>query len=105
MALLRNPPPEREVGSVLLWHETVAKLHLEFAQLLKLYSPNACTTCLQFESNTLELSNAFRCHITGFSFLIQLVVAALSVNPLPELGVGSVLLRHETVAELCLELA
>ena len=94
-----NPLPELGVGSVLLWDEAVAELFLKFAQLLKSYAPNECT-CLPFESNTLELSNTLLCHVTGLSFLIQPVVVALSVNPLPELGVGSVLLWDEAVAEL-----
>ena len=40
------------------------------------------------EKNTLELSNALRCHGTWLTFLIPLVVVALLRNPVPELGVG-----------------
>ena len=61
--------------------------------------------CPPFESNTLELSNTILCHATGLSFLIQPVIVALIRNPLPELGVGSVLLWDEAVAELDLEFA
>ena len=53
------------------------------------------------EFSTLELSNTLRCHGTWLSFRIQLVVVALSRNPLPE--VGRVLLWSEAVTELCLE--
>jgi hypothetical protein len=54
------------------------------------------------ETNTIECSNAVLCHATWFSFLILPAVAALSRNPLPELGVGSVPLWHEAVTELYL---
>ena len=105
-ALLINPLPKLQVGSVLLWHATVAELYLEFAQLLKSYAPRISLACPPVESNTLELLNTLRCNRTSWlSFLIQLVVAALSVNPAPELGVCSILSWHATVAELHLEFA
>ena len=104
MALSRNPPPELRVLRILVGHEAVAELCLEFAQLLKLYAPKSSTCCLQFESNTLELLNAFRCHGTWLSFMIRLVDAVLSQNPLPELRVLRILAGHEAVAGLQLEL-
>ena len=49
------------------------------------------------------LSNALLCHGTWLSFLIQPVVASLTRYPITELGICSVMLWHEAVAELCLE--
>ena len=109
-AQIRNPPPELGVGSVLSWHEAVTELNLVFAQLLNSYTPIGCHTspgpaCPPVESNTLELSNALLCHGTWLSFLVKHVVAALIQNPVPELGVASVLFRYEAVTELCLVIA
>jgi len=104
-ALSVYPLPEIWVGSVLLWHEAVAELLLEFAQLLKSYAPRISLARPPVESNALELSNAFRWYGTWLSFLMQPVVVALSVYPLPEIWVGSVLSWHEAVAELRLEFA
>ena len=53
--------------------------------------------------NTLELSNALRCHATSFSLLIHLEVAALLFNPLSQLGSDRVISWHAAVTELCLE--
>ena len=104
-ALSVYPLPELWVGRVLLWHEAVAELRLEFAQLLKSYAPRISLARPPVESNALELSNAFRCYRTWLSFLMQPVVVALVVYPVPERGVGSVLSWHSAVAKLRLELA
>ena len=53
---------------------------------------------------TLERFNAHRCHRTWLIFLIQLAEAALSRNPLSELGVGIIIDWHEAVAKLHLEI-
>ena len=103
-ALHRNPPPERGVGRILGWHETVAEMDLEFKQLFKPFVPRN-TIRLPFESNTLELSKALRCHVAWLSSLIQLAAAALIRNPPPELGVGRIIEWYETVTELGLEFA
>ena len=103
--LSRNPVPEREVGRILAWHEAVAEVRLEFAQLLKSYAPRISLACPPVKSNTLKLSNTLRCYGTWLSFLMQLVVAALSRNPLPERGVGRIPCWHEAVAEVRLEFA
>ena len=79
-------------------------LHSEFKQIFKAFVPSKIIWLL-FELNTIELSNMLRCHGTWFSFLIQLIAASLFLNPLPERGVGSVLLWHEAVTELYLEFA
>ena len=102
-ALSPNPPPERGVCSVLSRHEEVTEKYLVFGQLLKSYAPTSLVACSPVESNTLERSTTLSCHETWLSFLVQLEVAALSPNPLPELGVYSVMLWHETVAELHLK--
>ena len=103
VALLRNPIPEREVCRILAWHETVAELNLELTELLKSFTPRKSLGYPPFGSNILELSKSLRCHATWLSFLIQLIVVALSRYPPTELGVGSVLMWHEVVAELCLK--
>jgi hypothetical protein len=56
---------------------------------------------LPFEFNGLELLNTLRCHGTWLSFMIQPVVATLPRSPMPELGVGRVMLWHDTIAKLC----
>ena len=88
-ALSGNPHPEREVGRVPLCYEAVAGLLLVFAQLLKAHAATIIIW-IPVETNTIELSNVLRCHGTWLSFLVEPVVAALSRNPLPELGVGNV---------------
>ena len=95
------------------WHEAVAELLLALTQLLKSYAPNGChisLACPPVETNTIEFSNAFGCHVTWLSFMEQPAVVALSRqpavvalsrNPPPELGFGSrVLLWHVAVTEL-----
>jgi hypothetical protein len=108
-SLRLNPPPKRGIGSVLLWHEAVTELYLEFKQLFKVCAPSVCQTISlaspPVETNTIECSNALLCHGTWLSFLMPPVAASLLLNPPPELGVGSVPLCHETVAELRLEFA
>ena len=68
----------------------VAELRFEFAQLLTSYA-SISLAWPPVESNTRELSNTLRCHGTWLSFLMQSIKPALSRNPLPERGVGSVL--------------
>ena len=73
-ALLRNPPPELGVCSVLVWHEAVTEFRLEFTQLLNSYVPHGCHTglaCPPLEFNTLELSDALLCHEIWLSLLMQ----------------------------------
>ena len=62
------------------------------------------SSCSPVEVNTLELSNTLICHGTRPSFLMQLVLSALSLNPSTELGICSILVWHEAGAELCLVL-
>ena len=104
-ALSRNPVPERGVGRILAWHEAVAELRLEFAQLLKSYAPRNSLAWLPVETNSIERSNTLSCHGTWLSFLMQPVFVALIRNPIPELGVGRILAWHAAVTELHLELA
>ena len=94
VALSINPPPERGVGRVLMWHEAVPELYLEFTQLLKAIVPNGWQTsraCHPVETNSLERSNALLCHGFWLSFLITLIAVALSRNPPPSLGLTAYL--------------
>ena len=61
------------------------------------------SSCLPFETNTIESSNALCCHGTKLSFRVLLVVAALSRNPIGEREVGSIPFWHVAMAELRLE--
>ena len=101
VALLRSPSPKLGITRILDWYEAVAKLNLEFTQLLTPFVPS----CIPFESNLLDVSNALRCHRTWLSFLVQLVEVSLLQNPPTELGVGRVFFWHETDTELCLVFA
>ena len=49
-ALSRNPTPELGVGSVPVWHTTVAKLGLEFTQLSEVVAPSSVTSSLIISS-------------------------------------------------------
>ena len=66
-ALRENLYPERGVGSrrILVWHDTVTELRLEFTHLLHSHAPNGCKVtlaCAQVETNTFECSNVLSCH-------------------------------------------
>ena len=107
VALSCTPNPKLRVGRIPAWHEAMTELHLEFTQLLKSYVPYGChisLACPPVETNNTECSTALCCHRTSLSFLILPVVAALSPNPQPELGVDRVPTRDSAVAELYLEL-
>ena len=106
LALSRNPLPELGARRICVWHKTVAELYLEIAQFLKSNAPNECqigVACSPVETNTIECLNALRCHGTSPSFRILPVFEALLRNPIPELGVGRVMLWHVAVAEELLE--
>ena len=105
-ALIRNPHHKLEVGRIIVWHETGAKMCSEFPQLFQPCVPRNIML-LPFEFSTLELSNALCCHGAWLSFLVKPVVSALLRNPHSELGVGSILDWHAAVAvaELNLEFA
>jgi len=49
--------------------------------------------------------NVLFCHGTWLPFQVKPVVPALIRNPLPELGAGRILFRHEAVPELYLVVA
>ena len=66
-----------------------------------LFDPKSIS-CPSDETKTFELMNVLLCHGTWLPFLIKPVVAALSRNPLPELGAGRILFRHEAVTKLYL---
>jgi hypothetical protein len=84
--------------------KTRANLRLRFAIMELGFFPGAtCLVVSPFESNALELSNTLLCHGTWLSFLMQLILSALSGNPPPELRVGRILVWHEAVTEMHLE--
>jgi hypothetical protein len=99
--LLLNPPPKGGVGRILLWHEAVTELYLEFTQLFKAFAPSF--SCPPVETNTIECSNVLSSHGIWLSFLKFPESSALIRNPTPELEVVRIILCHETVAELRLE--
>ena len=96
IALNRNPFPEVGVPA---WHKAVPDFVLECAHLFKMFVPSKIT-CPPIESNTIECSNTLLCYVTWLSLLVHPVLIALMRNPCPEFEVGSVLMWHETVAEL-----
>ena len=84
---------------------SVRVLHsTSIARFLHTTAPKS-RSCLKFETNIIECSNALCCHETWLSFVIRLGVVALMRNPLPELGIGCITVWHEAVAEVHLEFA
>ena len=106
-ALSHNPPTELGVGRIPFRHVAVTELRLVLTQLFKPFVPIVRflfpLRCSPVNTNTNECSNMLRFHDTWFSFVIQLEVAALSHNPITELGVGRIPFRHVAVAEVRLE--
>ena len=57
-ALIRNPLPKLWVGSVLVWHEAVTELRLEFTKLSEVVAPLRVTSSLiisSFKSRCTEI--------------------------------------------------
>ena len=84
-ALIVYPLPELWVGSVLSWHEAVAELRLEFAQLSELVAPLRATSSLIiscFKSSCIKT-------------LLFLVLALASSLPRSLFGLLFVTLAHD----------